>query len=96
MHLTSAAHIIADSFRAEVARGDSPGLAADLPTSEVVAVSLGLCALAYAPPGIAQLPPTLPSPAVIGAVAVLGVACTAAAFLLFFRLIAEVAPCGLR
>ncbi len=69
---------------------------ADLPTSEVVAVSLGLCALAYAPPGIAQLPPTLPSPAVIGAVAVLGVACTAAAFLLFFRLIAEVAPCGLR
>ena len=49
----------------------------DLPTSEVVAVSLGLCALAYAPLAIAQLPPTLPSPAVIGAVAVLGVACTA-------------------
>jgi len=65
---------------------------ADLPTSEVVAVSLGLCALAYAPLGIAQLPPTLPSPAVIGAVAVLGVACTALAFLLFFRLIAEVGP----
>ena len=65
---------------------------ADLPTSEVVAVSLGLCALVYAPLGIAQLPPTLPSPAVIGAVAVLGVACTALAFLLFFRLIAEVGP----
>jgi drug/metabolite transporter (DMT)-like permease len=65
---------------------------ADLPTSEVVAVSLGLCALAYAPLGIAQLPPAAPSPAVIGAVAVLGVVCTAVAFLLFFRLIAEVGP----
>ncbi len=45
---------------------------ADLPTSEVVAVSLGLCALAYAPLGIAQLPPTLPlNPAVALAAGVL-------------------------
>jgi drug/metabolite transporter (DMT)-like permease len=65
---------------------------ADLPSLDVVTVSIGLCALVYAPVGIAQLPPAMPSPAVIGAVAVLGVACTAAAFLLFFRLIAEVGP----
>ena len=58
----------------------------------MVAVSIGLCALAYAPVGIAQLPRAMPSPAVIGSVAVLGIACTAVAFLLFFRLIAEVGP----
>jgi len=65
---------------------------ADLASLDVVAVSIGLCALAYAPVGIAQLPRAMPSPAVIGSVAMLGVACTAVAFLLFFRLIAEVGP----
>ena len=65
---------------------------ADLASLDVVAVSIGLCALAYAPVGIAQLPRAMPSPAVIGSVAVLGIACTAVAFLLFFRLIAEVGP----
>src|SRR5205814_4143188 len=65
---------------------------ADLPSLDVVAVSLGTCALLYAPVGIAQLPATMPSPAVLGAVALLGVVCTAVAFLLFFRLIAEVGP----
>ena len=65
---------------------------ADLASLDVVAVSIGLCALVYAPVGIAQLPPAMPSPAVIGSVAVLGIACTAVAFLLFFRLIAEVGP----
>jgi drug/metabolite transporter (DMT)-like permease len=64
----------------------------DLPALDVVAVSLALCAIGYAPVGVAQLPATMPDPAVIGAVAVLGIACTAAAFLLFFRLIAEVGP----
>jgi len=64
---------------------------ADLRSIDVVTVSIGLCAVVYAPVGIARLPPAL-SPAAIGAVAVLGVACTAAAFLLFFRLIAEVGP----
>ena len=63
----------------------------DLPALDVVAVALALCAIGYAPVGIAQLPPRM-SPEVIGAVVVLGVACTAAAFLLFFRLIAEVGP----
>ena len=65
---------------------------ADLPSLDVVAVSLGACALFYAPVAIAQLPATMPSSAVLVAVALLGVFCTAIAFLLFFRLIAEVGP----
>jgi drug/metabolite transporter (DMT)-like permease len=64
----------------------------DLPTLDVVVASLVLCALAYAPVGIAQLPAAMPAPAVIGAVVGLGSLCTAIAFLLFFRLIAEVGP----
>ena len=65
---------------------------ADLPSLDVVAVSLAACALLYAPVGIAQMPATLPSPAVLASVALLSVVCTAVAFLLFFRLIAEVGP----
>jgi drug/metabolite transporter (DMT)-like permease len=65
---------------------------ADLPVLDVVAASLALVALGYAPVGIAQLPAALPGPDVIAAVLVLGIACTAVAFLLFFRLIAEVGP----
>ena len=64
----------------------------DLPVLDVVAASLTLCAIGYAPVGIAQLPGAWPGLEVVGAVAVLGVACTAVAFLLFFRLIAEVGP----
>jgi drug/metabolite transporter (DMT)-like permease len=64
----------------------------DLPVLDVVAASLALCAIGYAPVGLAQLPSTMPAGEVIGAVVVLGVACTAGAFLLFFRLIAEVGP----
>ena len=43
---------------------------ADLPSLDVVAVSLAACALLYAPVGIAQMPATLPSPAVLASVAV--------------------------
>jgi drug/metabolite transporter (DMT)-like permease len=63
-----------------------------VPTLEVVTVSLALGALGYAPFGLAQLPAALPSAEVLLAVAVLGVVCTALAFVLFFRLIAEVGP----
>ncbi|ABS24808.1 DMT family transporter [Anaeromyxobacter sp. Fw109-5] len=63
-----------------------------VPTLEVVTVSLALGALGYAPFGLAQLPAQLPSAEVLVAVAVLGVVCTALAFVLFFRLIAEVGP----
>jgi drug/metabolite transporter (DMT)-like permease len=61
-----------------------------LPALGVVAASLGLTAVAYAPLGLAQLPTSLPSTSVLFAVAVLGVICTALAFVLFFALIAEV------
>lgn len=64
----------------------------DLPALGVVTASLVIAAVGYAPVGLAQLPPALPAWDVIGAVIVLGVACTAGAFLLFFELIAEVGP----
>jgi drug/metabolite transporter (DMT)-like permease len=63
-----------------------------LPLFGVIAASLALTMVAYAPVGIAQLPRALPSPQVIAAVAILGVVCTALAFLVFFPLIAEVGP----
>jgi drug/metabolite transporter (DMT)-like permease len=61
-----------------------------LPLFGVVASSLALTMVAYAPVGIAQLPPAMPSPPVVLAVVVLGVVCTALAFLLFLPLVAEV------
>jgi len=61
-----------------------------VPTMAVVAASLALAALVYLPLGIAQLPTTLPSTQALASVAVLGVVCTAPAFLVFFALIREV------
>jgi drug/metabolite transporter (DMT)-like permease len=63
-----------------------------VPTVGVVAASLALTALAYAPLGIAQLPAALLSTQVLLSVAILGIVCTAVAFILFFALIAEVGP----
>src|SRR2546427_9579304 len=63
-----------------------------VPSVRVIGVALGLCALGYAPAALLQWPHSLPSPGVIGSVAVLAVVCTAIAFLLFFRLIAEIGP----
>jgi drug/metabolite transporter (DMT)-like permease len=63
-----------------------------LPAVGVVAASLVLTAIAYAPLALPQLPRTLPSGRVLLAVAILGVVCTALAFLLFFALIGEVGP----
>jgi len=65
---------------------------ADLPSLEVVALSLAATALAYAPAVGLQLPSSWPSAGPLAAVVALGVLCTAAAFLLFFELIAEVGP----
>jgi drug/metabolite transporter (DMT)-like permease len=65
---------------------------ADLPSLEVVTVSLALAALIYAPVAAIQLPPRWPAAGALAAVAALGVFCTAAAFLMFFELIAEVGP----
>jgi drug/metabolite transporter (DMT)-like permease len=64
----------------------------DLPALGVIAGSLLLAAVAYAPAAIVQLPHAWPSGQVIAAVIALGVVCTAIAFLVFFALIAEVGP----
>ncbi|GAA5202243.1 EamA family transporter [Rugosimonospora acidiphila] len=64
----------------------------DVPGAVVTAVSLGLTALVYLPVAVFQLPRHWPSARVTGAVVVLAVLCTAAAFLLFVALIAEVGP----
>jgi drug/metabolite transporter (DMT)-like permease len=64
----------------------------DLPALGVIAGSLLLAAVAYAPAAIVQLPHTWPSAQVIAAVVTLGVVCTALAFLLFFALISEIGP----
>ena len=63
-----------------------------VPAVGVVAASLVLTAIAYAPVGVLQLPRHAPSLQVVLAVAALGVVCTALAFVLFFELIAEVGP----
>jgi drug/metabolite transporter (DMT)-like permease len=63
-----------------------------VPTVGVVAASLAITALVYAPAGIAQLPARLPSTQVVLSVAILGIVCTALAFLLFFALIGEAGP----
>jgi drug/metabolite transporter (DMT)-like permease len=63
-----------------------------VPTLGVVAASLVLSAAGYAPLGLAQLPATVPGPAVLLSVVVLGAVCTALAFLIFFELIAEIGP----
>jgi len=56
----------------------------------VTAVSLTLATLVYAPAAALTWPHVMPSARVLGAVAVLAVVCTALAFVLYFRLIAEV------
>jgi drug/metabolite transporter (DMT)-like permease len=65
---------------------------AGLPSSGVMALSLALCALVYVPIAAVQLPASLPSPNVIASVVLLAVVCTAAAFLVFAALIAEIGP----
>jgi drug/metabolite transporter (DMT)-like permease len=63
-----------------------------LPPVAVNAVCLGAAAIVYAPFAALTWPRSTPSPQVLGALAGLGVICTAAGFLVFFRLIAEVGP----
>jgi drug/metabolite transporter (DMT)-like permease len=63
-----------------------------LPTVGVMAVSLALCAVVYVPIAALQWPQAMPSTNVIGAIVILAVVCTAAAFLVFAALIDEVGP----
>ena len=64
---------------------------ADLRGLGVVAASLLITALVYAPLGLAQRPASV-SAETVAAVAVLALVCTALAFVLFFALIVEVGP----
>jgi len=64
---------------------------AGVPALGVVSMSLLLCCLVYTPFALADRPTAIPARA-IAAVAVLGVVCTALAFVIFFALIAEVGP----
>jgi len=63
----------------------------DLPGVGVVAVSLAMAAVAYAPWALTHPPHRLPA-SVIASVVGLAVVCTALAFVLFFQLITEVGP----
>ena len=64
----------------------------DAPSLGVVAGSLALAAIGYAPFAAFSLPARLPPWKVDASVVTLAVVCTAIAFLLFFRLIAETGP----
>jgi drug/metabolite transporter (DMT)-like permease len=64
----------------------------ELPALDVVAASLLVSALAYAPLAAWRWPSSLPAGKVLLSVVGLAVICTAIAFLVFFALIAEVGP----
>jgi drug/metabolite transporter (DMT)-like permease len=64
----------------------------ELPPLGVVAASLALCAVFYAPLAATHWPSAMPSAHVVESVVGLAVVCSAAAFLIFFALIAEVGP----
>jgi drug/metabolite transporter (DMT)-like permease len=64
----------------------------DVPALGVVAASLALTGLAYAPFAAVRWPDRMPSAHVVESVVGLATVCTALAFLLFFALIREVGP----
>jgi drug/metabolite transporter (DMT)-like permease len=64
----------------------------DLPPLGMTAVCLGFASIVYAPVAALSWPAAMPSWRVLGALAGLAVVCTAAAFPIFFRLIAEAGP----
>jgi drug/metabolite transporter (DMT)-like permease len=59
---------------------------------EAVAASLSLTSLVYLPFAVARWPDTVPTGRVFASLGLLVVACTVAAFLVFFALIAEAGP----
>jgi drug/metabolite transporter (DMT)-like permease len=63
-----------------------------LPALGIVAASLAISALLYAPLAAASWPSTFPSAHVVESIVGLAVVCSAAAFLIFFALIREVGP----
>jgi drug/metabolite transporter (DMT)-like permease len=65
---------------------------ADIPSIAVISTSLSLAALLYLPLAVTQWPTEAPPAKVWWSLAALVGACTVAAFLVFFALIAEVGP----
>ena len=63
-----------------------------LPSLGVIAASLGLTAVVYAPIAAFQLPNSLPSGRVLASIVTLAVVCTAVGFVVFFELIVEGGP----
>jgi EamA-like transporter family. len=63
-----------------------------VPSLGIMALSLALVALLYAPMALADWPTSQPSQEVLASIAILAVVCTAAAFPLFAALIHEVGP----
>ena len=68
------------------------GYLADLPSLGVTVVSMGVTALVYLPWAMAQRPTAAVPARAWWSAAVLGIVCSALAFLLFFALVAEVGP----
>jgi drug/metabolite transporter (DMT)-like permease len=64
----------------------------ELPVLAVNAFCLSFAAVAYAPAAALTWPSSVPSVQVLASLATLAVICTALAFVLFFKLIAEVGP----
>jgi len=64
----------------------------DVPSLGVMAISLTLTALLYAPVALVSWPATQPGQDVLASIAILAVVCTAVAFLAFAALIREVGP----
>jgi drug/metabolite transporter (DMT)-like permease len=64
----------------------------EVPPLGMTAVCLAFASVVYALPAALSWPGTVPSGRVLAALIALGVVCTAVAFLLFFRLIAEAGP----
>ena len=65
---------------------------AGVPGLGVISAGMVVTAVAYLPFALTHLPARLPGPSVLGSVLVLGLVCTALAFVVFFALIAEVGP----
>lgn len=63
-----------------------------LPGTAVVTVSLGMCAVLYAPATAFELPSRALSASVLASMVTLTVVCTAGAFVAFFALVGEVGP----
>lgn len=64
---------------------DAPGLG-------VIAASLALTAIVYAPIAVFSLPSAMPAGRVLASIVTLALVCTALAFLIFFALIGEIGP----